>query len=330
MFNWNMTVEASRNYALITLKVLGTIFCLTVLLSYLSDNIFIGELLASWRVQLFLASLIPPFVFLFYNSKGWAFSLALLCILQGNDIFRAPASDESPAKISREKDPITIFQFNVNYHNQNPEKLVSWLKRNHEDYDVIFLVEVTQEYREKLDELTQEYPHKVDNPSNRWLFQTVLSKLPIISHKTKDFSHSPRRYSLTRLRSPQGNQLDVYGVHLNTPMTNHSWQLRNGELQFIARDIRENPNLNKILVGDFNTTPYSSAFPKLLEQARLIAPRYTLFDNTWPKPLPAVARITIDHCLVSPAMEILSRKIGPDLGSDHLPVITEINLAKAS
>ena len=36
--------------------------------------------------------------------------------------------------------------------------------------------------------------------------------------------------------------------------------------------------------------------------------------------------ITIDHCLVSPDIEVKQRLVGPDVGSDHLPVIVDLLL----
>jgi predicted nucleotidyltransferase len=35
-------------------------------------------------------------------------------------------------------------------------------------------------------------------------------------------------------------------------------------------------------------------------------------------------RIPIDHCLVSPTIQMVNNRIGRDLGSDHYPVICEL------
>jgi endonuclease/exonuclease/phosphatase (EEP) superfamily protein YafD len=34
-------------------------------------------------------------------------------------------------------------------------------------------------------------------------------------------------------------------------------------------------------------------------------------------------RIPIDHCLFSPGIRILSKEVGPRVGSDHFPVIVD-------
>jgi endonuclease/exonuclease/phosphatase (EEP) superfamily protein YafD len=37
-------------------------------------------------------------------------------------------------------------------------------------------------------------------------------------------------------------------------------------------------------------------------------------------------RIPIDHCLVSPEVVVLDRKLAPSVGSDHFPVMVELAL----
>jgi len=48
-------------------------------------------------------------------------------------------------------------------------------------------------------------------------------------------------------------------------------------------------------------------------------------QDTWHAHLPA-PRIPIDHVLVPPEATVLRREVGPDIGSDHLPIEAEIVL----
>jgi endonuclease/exonuclease/phosphatase (EEP) superfamily protein YafD len=41
----------------------------------------------------------------------------------------------------------------------------------------------------------------------------------------------------------------------------------------------------------------------------------------------AVLRIPIDHCLVSPSVAIVDRRVGPPVGSDHLPVFVDFAIS---
>jgi endonuclease/exonuclease/phosphatase (EEP) superfamily protein YafD len=48
---------------------------------------------------------------------------------------------------------------------------------------------------------------------------------------------------------------------------------------------------------------------------------------TWPADT-SYARIAIDHLLVSDGIVVFDLHRGPDVGSDHLPLIVDIGLSK--
>ena len=77
-----------------------------------------------------------------------------------------------------------------------------------------------------------------------------------------------------------------------------------------------------MVIGDLNATPWSVDFRHLEEAGGLInsqrghgiQPTYPAFPLAWPM------RIAIDHCLHSYNLATLERRVGPALGSDHLPI----------
>ena len=48
---------------------------------------------------------------------------------------------------------------------------------------------------------------------------------------------------------------------------------------------------------------------------------------TWPADIPLLW-IPIDHCLYSDGIEIRGRRTGPDVGSDHFPLIVDFELVE--
>ena len=47
--------------------------------------------------------------------------------------------------------------------------------------------------------------------------------------------------------------------------------------------------------------------------------------TSWPIPLPSFLRLPIDHCLVSKDIHVERFEIGSRTGSDHLPIIIDLD-----
>ncbi len=77
-----------------------------------------------------------------------------------------------------------------------------------------------------------------------------------------------------------------------------------------------------IVIGDLNATPWSSALDPLFD-AGLVDTRLG-YAATWPTGMWPL-RIPIDLCLVSANFGNASFHVGPDVGSDHLPVFVALS-----
>ena len=79
-----------------------------------------------------------------------------------------------------------------------------------------------------------------------------------------------------------------------------------------------------MLVGDLNCTSWTPAFAELERISGLRDSRKGFgVQPTWPSNLPGL-RIPIDHFLVSPSLAVRNRFVGPAVGSDHFPVVIEL------
>jgi endonuclease/exonuclease/phosphatase (EEP) superfamily protein YafD len=85
-----------------------------------------------------------------------------------------------------------------------------------------------------------------------------------------------------------------------------------------------------MVLGDLNLSPWSPYFGDLLSSAGLRDSREGFgIQASWPTAVPLL-RVPIDHVLYSPEVVINHRQIGPDVGSDHLPVVVDFSLPAAS
>ncbi|NEO05274.1 endonuclease/exonuclease/phosphatase family protein [Moorena sp. SIO3I8] len=107
------------------------------------------------------------------------------------------------------------------------------------------------------------------------------------------------------------------------------WQWRNQDLEKEIGDYIRQIQKPVVLIGDLNVTMWSPYYKSLIESSGLhdaragfgILPTLSQFSpaNPW-------LAIPVDHCLVSRDVKVIKMRTGPDLGSDHLPVITDIAL----
>lgn len=123
--------------------------------------------------------------------------------------------------------------------------------------------------------------------------------------------------------------LRVVGLH--APHTVGGWpvEMREQAIDAAIALVRDAPERGKvILTGDFNLTPWAPSFRRLLDEAdlRTTTPR-GLPVMTWPGWL-LWAGIPIDHVLVGPAIGVRSLTRGPDIGSDHRPLIAELRVSR--
>lgn len=78
------------------------------------------------------------------------------------------------------------------------------------------------------------------------------------------------------------------------------------------------PKARMILTGDFNSTPWS--FARAREDARNGLERRTHALASWPTTF-GVPVLPIDHIYTGPGLRTVSVKRGPNLGSDHYPIV---------
>jgi endonuclease/exonuclease/phosphatase (EEP) superfamily protein YafD len=85
-----------------------------------------------------------------------------------------------------------------------------------------------------------------------------------------------------------------------------------------------------IVAGDFNLTPWSEYFRDALSAAGLQDAALGFgIARSWPAQFAPVG-MRIDHCLLSPHWRSVSADVGPALGSDHLPLVADLQLQSPS
>jgi len=171
-----------------------------------------------------------------------------------------------------------------------------------------------------LGQLKARYPYQFHCYGVDYCNFAILSKLPFTDAESRGTWAGPP-YIRVRL-GPEAGGLTVFGVH--TIRFPHSLaQFR--QVNEIAKVI-ERTSGPRLVMGDFNATPFSRILGTLQDSANL--KRLTNLP-TWPSHA-GLPQIAIDHVFVSPGIRPLeAEQIGEPAGSDHYPVTVRIAVPAA-
>jgi endonuclease/exonuclease/phosphatase (EEP) superfamily protein YafD len=151
------------------------------------------------------------------------------------------------------------------------------------------------------------------------IFSRVLPARESITIPGSDWPNLPSFSRATFVAA--GSDFTVIATHLKRPISSPHREQREALLRLIGRYDRR----HLILAGDFNDTPWSFGLRKLDQQLGLERRDRAL--STWPANYSPVAFLPIDHVYAGTAWRTVSIARGPQLGSDHYPVVVTLALA---
>lgn len=256
------------------------------------------------------------------RSWRWTVVAIALVLWNGTPLVRALLPKDAPATIATTRQ-FTVFHFNVGLHPESPQRIMSYLARHAREIDVAVLLETGNQFDVVLDEIKGLFPHQIQHLENSPFGIALLSKHVIDSGTVAlQPSHLYPHIEATIKLPGRGKPLALYAVHAPPPISGDMAEARNAKLMLIANKAAAQEKATPVVVGDFNLTPWSPYFLRFIAKSGLRDTRTPhRFDHTWPVIFDnATLGIAIDHSFAHPTLPLIKRTIGPDLGSDHLPV----------
>jgi endonuclease/exonuclease/phosphatase (EEP) superfamily protein YafD len=224
--------------------------------------------------------------------------------------------------------PFKLISANVYRKNLTPQTTIDWVLT--EQPDVAIFIEVNPDWITRLDRhLTDRYPYHISQPSDGSGGIALYSHWPLDQAQLLTLTpHSATTIAAT-LRHPSG-PIDLLALHLPVPFKPTLFTARNQQLTALTH--RQTNPRPTILAGDFNLTPWSPYYDRFLTQTHLTNSRHTAAPS-WPSQsqvgwLAPILGIPIDHCFVTSDIQTISFKHGPDVGSDHLPIVVELGIGE--
>jgi endonuclease/exonuclease/phosphatase (EEP) superfamily protein YafD len=213
---------------------------------------------------------------------------------------------------------LSVASFNTLWVNDDADSVRAEIERL--DADVVTLIEVSPAKKRILAELKARYPYQTDCLSVDYCQLAILSKLPIAESASRGRWRGPP-YLMAKL-GPQAGGLTVMAVHtLRFPHSRAQFRQAT-ELAKVVEALAG----PKLVMGDFNATPFSRVLSVIEKGANLA--RVT-FLPTWPATA-GLPQIAIDHIFISPGIRLLeAARIGEPAGSDHYPVTAKIAVPRS-
>jgi len=281
------------------------------------------ELFAHFRWQLGAAALFLLLVAALLRQRGMVLLAAVALLSQaGLALWTAQRATPAHAAGSCEGPELRIATVNLWYANRDPRRLLTWLAAS--EPDLVALQEVSPAWVDELAATLPAYPYRQLLPRNDPYGIGVLSRQPLRRVTALDLAGDGLP-SLQVTAELAGQSLQLLVLHTHWPVSPGLQQARDRALQQAAALARVMPSAS-IVLGDLNLTPYAPAFTRLVQSSGLRdafagqAWRPTWQASFWPLALP------IDHVLVPRAGCVLDATIGPDIGSDHRPVLVTLRL----
>lgn len=327
-------------YLLRALFGLLLIFSLMSLANWGSRYWFWFELIGHFKLQWLFALACVVVVLASVRQFRWA--LVGILILAFNLAELSPwyiPRAEFPPKARR---TLRIYFQNIALYNNQEQALIQQLREH--TADLVVLQEVNRQYIKALNALP-EYPYRYLNLKSKASpgssqDMALWSRYPL-RRPQRDVLKVENTPSMQMQVQLPSAQIELLVLHPESAHYRGAFPLRQRQMQALSDYLQARP-AHWIVLGDLNITPWSGMYRRMVERTGLLNTRlgfgflrsyptgHRRFEPQSPSPHSLLnpsfwERIPIDHCLVSPEIQVESMRILPDpMYSDHFPILMEL------
>lgn len=310
----------------LSVKGLFDVVCLLGIAStgmgFMASSGWFFELASHFRLQLAVALTLLAAGMAFQRRSGPSVVLLIGALVNGGLVLAVARPQPTP--VVSKGVPLRVVSLNVHTANQEHDRVVTYLRRT--EADVIVALEVDDRWARALEALDDRYPHRVVEAREDNFGIVLLSRKPFVRSRVVDLPGSEVP-SIDVTLDVDGVRVPLLGTHPVPPVTPSNAAERDRQLVSIAAWAASNSG-KAVVLGDLNTTPWSPRFDRLLAEGRLVRahPHWGVVP-TWMADQPWVA-LLLDHVLVSPEIGVVSMEVGPDVGSDHRPIRSDLRVPR--
>ncbi|HEY9772974.1 MAG TPA: endonuclease/exonuclease/phosphatase family protein [Planktothrix sp.] len=296
---------------------LGSVLGAICILSFFGDIAPIIDLFSHFRCLWVLIFIVITAFALLGKRFIWAAVFAALTAANAAAIAMLWLPSDLPP-LQKNVGELSLLDMNLFVDNQNKPAVLEAI--NKFKPDVIVLEELNPDMLAKLEPALKEYPYELCAPDKTPFGIGIFSKTKLDNRK-KNPLNLAKSFVLSSDVEVGGKPITIIAMHAFPPISSYGISLDSSIISGLPALIGKSQK-SVIMVGDFNSTPWSSMFRKLKGSGNLNdSEQGRGLQNSWLTiPLP------IDHCLYTSDLRVLSRELGAPFGSDHLPLFCRIKV----
>ena len=277
------------------------------------------DLFSHFQLQYFLASVLSVAAALVLRARRWALLAAVCAAVTAARVapwYVTPA----PSTAVDGAPGLRVALVNVQTANQGFDEVARVVLE--QGVDLVVLEEVDARWLDELAAALPAHTHVVRAPRNDNFGIAILSRRPLDEAAVFVLATArvPTLEAVVRIGDVR---VTIVATHPVPPVGRDRTRLRDEQIAAVAARVAARDGA-VILLGDLNVTMWSRPYRRLIDDGRLSNARRGFgITPTWPAGFPAAARIPIDHCLHRGPLVVTGCRSGPDIGSDHLPLIVD-------
>ena len=284
------------------------------------------EFASGYKIQLLLMALCSLIYFLLTRRQGWII-ISLVVVLLNLAVILPWYFNRSVITNAARYTPLKVFSYNVLWKNKDKkdyQRAIALVES--EKPDIAIFQEVQSHWHEQLKALESSYPYHI---FAKKLEIEVYSKLPLLNPEIKLYG-TYRGLVIADL--PIGDRKTKFIATHAYPQLffgHEGWLIRNEHLKIGIGEYVRDLSQPAIVLGDLNVSLWSPFYHSMIETSGLRNARQglgVLPTHSIVAPQFAALSAPIDHCLITPEIQVKDFRLGKAIGSDHRPIIADLLL----
>ncbi len=307
------------------LAAVAALYVFLTLVSFLGAHGWVFEILSHFRVQLAAGGIVLGALLGCWRLRSLG-AAGVLLALTANLLPLLPywslgSAHAAPAT----RQVVRVMSLNLHHKYADLEAVRRLVAR--ERPAVLVLTEYGQRKGEVLEAVSPYFGFREVAPGTGPFAVMLFSRFPVRSvdwHRIGGGEEPVLEARLCPQDAPATSCFTVLAAHAVRPGPGGRTELRDRILMTAAERARARRDGAVIVMGDFNLTPWSDSFSRMLRIGGLSdSARPFGVPATWASRIP-VFGLAIDHILHGAAFRVVAHKSGPDIGSDHYPVMADL------